>query len=49
VTSNAFLFCGKTQIKEPTPWVAPYFEIGIGASIGAFETVTPFMNINKTR
>lgn len=48
MTSNAFLFGGKTRIKAPIPWVAPYFEIGIGASIGTFETVTPFTNINKT-
>ena len=48
VTSHAFLFGGKTRIKAPIPWVAPYIEVGIGASIGTFETVTPFTNIKKT-
>ena len=47
-TSNAFLFGGKTRIKAPIPWVAPYIEIGIGASIGSFKTVTPFVNIDKS-
>lgn len=40
-TSKAFLFGGKTRIKAPIPWVAPYFEIGIGASFGKFITSTP--------
>lgn len=42
VTSNAFLIGGKARICAPIPWVAPYFEIGIGASIGSFETYTPY-------
>lgn len=44
-TANAFLLGGKTRITAPIPWVAPYLEIGIGASIGKFETVTPFTDI----
>lgn len=40
VTTNAFLFGGKTRITAPIPWVAPYFEIGVGGSIGTFETLT---------
>lgn len=46
--TNAFLIGGKTRITAPIPWVAPYVEFGIGASIGSFETVTPFTNINKS-
>lgn len=47
VTSNAFLIGGKTRINAPIPYFSPYFEIGIGASIGSFETFTPFTNIKK--
>jgi len=47
-TANAFLIGGKTRITAPIPWVAPYVELGIGASIGSFETVTPFTNINDS-
>jgi hypothetical protein len=47
VTSKAFLIGGKARIVAPIPWVAPYFEIGVGASIGSFETYTPFTNIKK--
>ncbi len=47
-TANAFLIGGKTRITAPIPWVAPYIEIGIGASIGSFETLTPFTNIDKS-
>lgn len=48
VTSKAFLFGGKARFCAPIPWVAPYFEIGIGASIGSFETYTPFTYIKKS-
>ena len=47
-TANAFLFGGKTRIRGPIPWVAPYVEIGIGASIGSFETFTPYTNIDDS-
>ena len=47
VTSNAFLFGGKVRVAAPIPWVAPYFELGLGGSIGSFETYTPFTNIKK--
>jgi len=47
VTSDAFLFGGKARIVAPIPYVAPYFEVGIGGSIGSFETYTPFTNIKK--
>lgn len=46
-TANAFLFGGKTRITAPIPWVAPYFEIGLGASVGAFETFTPVTSLKK--
>jgi len=48
VTSKAFLFGGKARICAPIPWIAPYIESGIGASIGSFETYTPFTNIKKS-
>lgn len=41
VTSNAFLIGGKARFLIPIPWVAPYFEAGVGASIGKFVTHTP--------
>lgn len=47
-TANAFLIGGKTRINAPIPWIAPYLEIGVGASVGAFETVTPFTNIDDS-
>ncbi|QOG02462.1 hypothetical protein [Flavobacterium sp. MDT1-60] len=48
VTSKAFLFGGKARICAPILWIAPYIESGIGASIGSFETYTPFTNIKKS-
>lgn len=47
-TTNAALVGGKARIKMPIPWVSPYVEIGIGASIGSFETVNPIDNIKKS-
>jgi len=47
VTSDAFLFGGKARVIAPIPYVAPYFELGVGGSIGSFETYTPFTNIKK--
>ncbi|NAS31402.1 hypothetical protein GTQ40_10495 [Flavobacteriaceae bacterium R38] len=46
--SKAFLLGGKARIRAPIPWVAPYVEIGIGTSIGKFETLTAFDNIDKS-
>lgn len=46
-TANAFLIGVKTRITAPIPWIAPYIEFGIGASIGSFETVTPYTNIDN--
>ena len=41
-TSSAFLVGGKVRVTAPIPWVAPYVEVGIGASAGSFETITPY-------
>ncbi|MCF8272763.1 MAG: hypothetical protein K9I95_02930 [Flavobacteriaceae bacterium] len=45
--SNAFLIGGKTRVSIPIPWVSPYIEIGVGASIGSFKTFTSYTNIDK--
>lgn len=47
VTSKSFLLGGKARVCAPIPWIAPYFEVGVGASIGSFETYTPYTNIKK--
>ncbi|NNK73180.1 MAG: hypothetical protein HKO94_08300, partial [Flavobacteriaceae bacterium] len=39
--ANAALIGGKIRLTAPIPWVAPYIEGGVGASIGSFETYTP--------
>lgn len=44
IKSNAFLIGAKIRLCAPIPWVSPYFEVGIGASIGSFETFTPDTN-----
>lgn len=46
--SKAFLLGGKARVRAPIPWIAPYFEIGIGTSIGKFETFTAFYDIDKS-
>jgi hypothetical protein len=46
--SKAFLLGGKARVRAPIPWVAPYMEVGIGTSIGKFETVTAFDAIDKS-
>ncbi|GAA0713391.1 hypothetical protein GCM10009430_05110 [Aquimarina litoralis] len=43
-STKAFFVGGKTKVAIPIPWVAPYVELGLGASIGSFETVTPLIN-----
>ncbi len=47
IKSNAFLIGVKSRICAPIPYVAPYLEVGIGGSIGSFETYTP--NTDKQR
>ena len=46
--SKAFLLGGKARVRAPIPWVAPYIEIGLGTSIGKFETRTAFDSIDKS-
>ena len=46
--TKAFLIGGKARLRAPIPWVAPYLEVGLGASIGKFETYTAYTNINKS-
>ena len=47
VDSKSFLIGGKARVVAPIPWFAPYFELGVGASIGSFETYTPSTYIKK--
>lgn len=44
-TTKAFLMGGKVRTTIPIPYVAPYIEFGLGASIGSFETFTPYANL----
>lgn len=46
--TKAFLLGAKARVRAPIPYVAPYFEIGIGTSIGKFETFTAFDEIKKS-
>ena len=46
--TKAFLLGGKVRARAPIPWVAPYLELGIGTSIGKFETLTTFDTIDKS-
>lgn len=46
--SKAFLLGGKARVRAPIRWISPYVEIGIGTSIGKFETLTAFDNIEKS-
>ncbi len=45
VTAKAFMIGGKARIVAPIPYVAPYLELGLGTSIGSFETYTPATHI----
>ena len=45
-TSKAFLIGGKGRIVAPIPWIAQYIELGIGASIGEFKTLTPLTDLS---
>ncbi len=46
--TKAVLLGGKVRVRAPIPWVAPYAEIGLGTSIGKFETFTAFDSIDKS-
>ena len=47
-TTKALLIGGKARVRAPIRWAAPYFEIGIGTSIGSFETSTDLDNISQS-
>lgn len=47
-TANAFLFGGKARFTVPIPYVAPYVELGIGGSVGSFETITLDTNLKES-
>lgn len=46
--TKAFLIGGKIRVRAPLRWVAPYAEVGIGASVGKFETFTSTIDIEKS-
>lgn len=46
--SKALLLGGKVRIKAPIPYVAPYLELGIGTSVGRFETQTAYSSFDET-
>ena len=48
LTTNALLLGTKARLRIPIPWVAPFIEFGLGASVGKFETITAFEKINKS-
>ncbi|WJS96445.1 hypothetical protein NYQ10_08270 [Flavobacterium johnsoniae] len=48
VETKAFFLGGKVRLCAPIPWVAPFVETGIGASIGSFETYTEYVNEKKS-
>ncbi len=45
--ATSFLMGGKGRLIAPIPWIKPYLEIGIGASVGTFETKTESWDIKK--
>ena len=47
-SSAAFLIGAKFRLAAPIPYVAPFVETGIGASLGSFKTITPFTNKEKS-
>lgn len=47
-SANIALVGGKGRLTAPIPWVAPYIEIGIGASIGNIITRTAFEDIDTS-
>lgn len=47
VETNAFFLGAKVRLCAPIPWVAPFIETGIGASIGSFETYTNYVDQKK--
>ncbi|WP_140484835.1 hypothetical protein [Flavobacterium sp. GSA192] len=47
ISAKAFSLGGKIRVAAPIPYIAPFIESGIGASIGSFQTYTPSTNIKK--
>ncbi|AOZ99647.1 hypothetical protein [Flavobacterium commune] len=47
ISAKAFSFGGKIRVAAPIPYIAPFIESGIGASIGSFQTYTPSTNLKK--
>ena len=47
-TANAVLAGGKARFRIPIDWVAPYAELGLGASVGSFETLTANTTIDES-
>jgi len=47
-TANAGLIGAKARLTAPIKWIAPYIELGLGGSIGSFETLTPQTTIDKS-
>ena len=45
--SNAFLLGTKVRVAAPIPYVAPFIELGVGVSVGSFETYTPLTEVRK--
>lgn len=45
--TTAVMLGGKARLRAPIPWVAPYLELGLGTSIGQFETITAFTDIDR--
>ena len=48
IKSNAALLGAKVRLVAPIPYVAPFFETGVGMSIGSFETSTTYTNVKKS-
>ena len=46
-STKALLLGGKVRLCAPIPYVAPYLELGLGLSLGRFETYTPENHIKK--
>lgn len=47
ITTDVFMLGAKARLCAPIPYVAPFFELGIGTSIGSFHTFTPSTNYKK--
>ena len=45
--TTSFMLGGKARLRAPIPYVAPYIELGLGASFGKFDTFTYFDVIEK--